>query len=125
MPLLQAAPAAGDSGVLGNEDRVVPHRGLFPVVRRIGGSDSFLDELLSVRHHCVKPLALQVFPFSGTQVESTAEVGSAQSLKDIIQVASHVSIPADRHLVIGQDVVTSIPKTPASSLLMIGYGAFS
>ena len=46
---------------------------------------------------------------------------SAQSLKDIIQVTSHVSIPADRHLIIGQDVVPSSPKTPVSSLSIISY----
>ena len=38
MPFLQAAPAAGCGGVLGDEDRVVSHRGLLAVVRGSAGA---------------------------------------------------------------------------------------
>ena len=73
VPFLQAATAAGCGAVLSDEDRVVPHRGLLAVIRWIGGGETLLDELLPVRHHGVQPLALQVFPFSGTEAESATE----------------------------------------------------
>ena len=53
--------------MLGDEDRVVSHRSLLAVIRRIGGGETLLDELLAVQHHGVQPLAVQVFPFSGTE----------------------------------------------------------
>ena len=34
--------------MLSDEDRVVPHRGLFGVMRWIGGSEALVDELLAV-----------------------------------------------------------------------------
>ena len=40
---LQAAPAAAGGCMLGDEDRVIPHRGLLAVVRWIGGGETFFD----------------------------------------------------------------------------------
>src|SRR5271165_2309545 len=82
MPFLQAASAAGCGPVLGDEDRVVPHRGLLAVIRWIGGGETLLDELLSVRHHGVEPLALKVFSFSGTEAEPATEVRTSQLLEN-------------------------------------------
>ena len=81
VPFLKAAPAAGCGPVLGDEDRVVVHRGLFAVIRWIGRGETFFDESLRVRHHHVQPLALQVFPFSGTEAEPTAKVRTSQLLE--------------------------------------------
>src|SRR5271166_3693676 len=80
MPFLQAASAAGCGPVLSDEDRVVPHRGLLAVIRWIGGGQLLFDELLTVGHHGVQPLALQVIPLSGTEVESATEGGTSQPL---------------------------------------------
>ena len=91
VPFLQAATAAGCGPVLSDEDRVVPHRSLLAVIRWIGGGETLLDEFLPVRHHGVQPLALQVFPFSGTEAESATEGGTSQPLEDFIQIAVHPS----------------------------------
>src|SRR5208337_1141959 len=98
VPFLKAASAAGSGGVLGDEDRVVPHRGLLAVVRWIGGSETLLDELLSVRHHGVQPFALQVFPFSGTKAEPATEGRSSQPLENLIQIAVHLRGPLHQAL---------------------------
>src|SRR5271157_4694080 len=90
VPFLQAAPAAGCGAVLSDEDRVVPHRSLLAVVRWIGGSETLLDELLSVQHHSVQSLALKVFPFSGTKAEPATEGRSSQPLEDFIQIVFHL-----------------------------------
>ena len=49
--------------VLGDEDRVVPHRSLLAVIRRIGRGETLLDELLPVRHHRLQTLAYPGIPF--------------------------------------------------------------
>src|SRR5208337_2756208 len=93
VPFLQAATAAGCGPVLSDEDRLVTHRSLLAVIRRIGGGETLLDELLTVGHHGVEPLALQVFPFSGTKAEPTAKVRTVQPLEDFIQIAVHLRSP--------------------------------
>ncbi len=82
--------------MLSDEDRVVPHWGLLAIIRWIGGCEAILDELLPVGHHSVQPLALQVFPFSGTEVESATEGGTSQSLEEFIQIAVHARSPLSR-----------------------------
>ncbi len=79
--------------VLGDKDRVISHRCLLAVVRWIDGSETLLDELLSVQHHSVQSLALKVFPFSGTKAEPATEGRSSQPLEDFIQIAVHPSSP--------------------------------
>ena len=69
--------------MLGDEDRVIPHRRLLAVVRRIGGGETFLNKLLSVRHHSLQPLAFQVFPFSGTKAEPAAKVGTSSTSRKL------------------------------------------
>src|SRR5271157_1292944 len=98
VPFLQAATAASGGGVLGDEDRVVPHRGLLAVVRWIGGGETLLDEFLAVRHHGVQPLALEVFRFSGTEAEPATEGGTSQSLENMIQIAVHRRSPLHQAL---------------------------
>ena len=98
VPFLQAAPAAGCGPVLSDEDRVVPHRSLLAVIRWIGGGETLLDEFLPVRHHSFQPLALQVFPFNGTEVESATEGGTSQPLEEFIQIAVHPSSPLHQAL---------------------------
>ncbi len=93
VPLLQAATAAGCGPVLSDEDRVVTHWGLLAIIRWIGSGEALLDELLSVRHHGIQPLALQVFPFNGTEAEPATEGGASQPLENLIQVAVHPSSP--------------------------------
>src|SRR5208337_783349 len=93
VPFLQAATAAGSGPVLSDEDRVVAHRGLFAVIRWIGGGEALFDELLPVRNHGVQPFAFKVFPFSGTEAEPTAKVRTVQLLEDFIQIAVHRRSP--------------------------------
>src|SRR5208337_1034684 len=96
VPFLNAATSAGFDGMLTDKDRVISHWGLFAVIRWIGGSETLLDELLTVQHYGVQPLALQVFPFSGTEAESATEGRTAQPLEEFIQVAVHRSSPLSR-----------------------------
>src|SRR5271165_3550856 len=96
VPFLQASTAASCGPVLSDEDRVISHWGLFAVIRWIGGGETLLDELLSERHHGVQPLALQVFPFSGTKAEPTAKVRAVLPLEQFIQIAVHPSSPLSR-----------------------------
>ena len=91
-------PAAGCGGVLSDEDRVVPHRSLLAVIRWIGGGETLLNEFLPVRHHGVQPLALQVFPFSGTEAEPATEGGTSQPLENLIQIAVHLRSPLHQAL---------------------------
>ena len=84
--------------MLTDKDRVVPHRSLLAVIRWVGGGETFLDELLSVRHHGVQPFALKVFSFSGTKAEPATEGGTAQPLEDFIQIAVHPSSPLHQAL---------------------------
>src|SRR5271157_5805451 len=94
------ATAAGCGGMLSDEDRVVPHRSLLAVIRWIGGGEMLVDELLSVRHHGFQPLALEVFPFSGTEVESATEGGTSPPLENLIQIAHHLRSPLRQALLI-------------------------
>ena len=94
------ATAAGCGGMLSDEDRVVPHRSLLAVIRWIGGGETLLNEFLTVRHHGVQPLALQVFPFSGTKPESATEGGASQLLENFTQIAVHRRSPLRQALVI-------------------------
>lgn len=48
MPFLQTVSAAGGGGVLGDKDGMVFHGRLSAVIRRIGGSKSFCDEVSGV-----------------------------------------------------------------------------
>lgn len=48
MPLLQAAAAAGCGGVLRDEDRMITHRRLPPVVRGFGGREPLLNKIRGV-----------------------------------------------------------------------------
>ncbi|GCE84623.1 hypothetical protein MSKU9_2764 [Komagataeibacter diospyri] len=50
VPFGNTAPAAGAGGMLGNEDRVSPPRGLPAVPVRVGGGESGGDEIRRVRH---------------------------------------------------------------------------
>ncbi len=116
VPFLQAATAAGCGGVLSDEYRVVPHWGLLAVVRWIGGSETLLDELLSVQHHGVQPFALQVFPFSGREPEPTAKVRMVQPLEDFIQIAVHRRSPLRQAFVIELAHVVRSPSLDSPAI---------
>src|SRR5262249_2133504 len=94
MRLLQAAPAAGAGRMLGDEDRVVPHRWLPPVVPGASGGEPLLDELLAVRHDSLQALSLQVAPLGGTEPEPAAERRACQPVEDSVEIAAHLRSPS-------------------------------
>ena len=73
VPLLQASAAASGGGMLGDEDRVIAHRGLLAVIRRTGGGKTLVDEFLCVRNHRFEPLALEIIPFVHPELEALSE----------------------------------------------------
>jgi len=116
VPFLKAATAAGCGPVLSDEDRVIPHRSLLAVIRWIGGGEPLLNKFLPVRHHGVQPFALQVFPFSGTQVESATEGGTSQPLEDFIQIAVHLRGPLRQAFVIELAHVVRSPSLDSPAI---------
>jgi len=66
-------PAAGCSGMLGNEDRVLPPGSLSSIVPWFSGRKASLDETVSFRHHGVHPLGFELFEFFPLQPEFAPE----------------------------------------------------
>ena len=77
MPFLQAATPAGCGPVLGDEDRVVAHRGLLAVIGRIGGGEPFSELLVRAVVGFGCDVTAQVFQLiKGEQHRKAGERGS-------------------------------------------------
>ena len=81
MPFLQAPPAAGACGVLGDENGVVFHWGLLTVVGGIGGRQTLFDKISGVRQDGFQPLDLEIRGLPAAKPESAAKRRSAQRLE--------------------------------------------
>src|SRR5262245_44091952 len=87
MPLLQAPAAARRGRMLGDEDRMVPHRRLLAVVYRTGWGESFGDELTGVIEDGFEPLGFEVGALLGAESEARAEPRARKGQKEGIEIA--------------------------------------
>jgi hypothetical protein len=79
--------------MLCDENRMVPHRGLLAVVRRVGGGESLLDEPLAMLEDGFEPFLLQIAPLGGTEPETATKSGTSQPVEEFIQVPFQASVP--------------------------------
>jgi len=89
VPFLQAATAAGCRRVLCDEDRVVTHRSLFPIIGRISRRQSFLDKVRRVLENDIQPFAVEIVKLPAAQSESPAEGRPLQSCKYLVEIPVH------------------------------------
>lgn len=77
--------------MLSNEDRMIPHRGLFAVVGRFRVGQTALDELAGVLQDCLDAALAQVVGLFATQVKSAAKARPTERRKKIVDIA-HILI---------------------------------
>ena len=77
MPFLQTGSAAGGGGVLGDEDGVIAHGGLFAVVGRLGRGQALGDEVAGMGFDGGHTLGVEVPLFLGTKFEAAPEFRAA------------------------------------------------
>lgn len=85
VPFGKASPAAAARGVLGDEDRMSPHRGLVSVIVRKGRGQACADKLLGMVSDGRKPLSFDVAALRGPKPETAPEVRSGESRKEPFQ----------------------------------------
>jgi hypothetical protein len=86
MPFRKASAAAGGGGVLGDEDRVIAHRGLLPVIGNLGGGEPLGDEIGGVRHDGGEPLGLEVGELLSSQFEAAAKAGAGEAGEQVVEI---------------------------------------
>lgn len=89
MPFGKTAAAAAGGGMLGDEHRVAPERGLFAIVGDDGGRQTLGDEIFGVIQDHRQALVVQVLEIFWVELEAAAKTGSCQCGKKIVQV-THV-----------------------------------
>ena len=70
VPLLKTLPAACRRRVLGDEGRMVPHRGLPAVVRDVGRGEALVYERAGVLEDGIEAFTAQVFELLGSKPET-------------------------------------------------------
>jgi hypothetical protein len=75
VPLLEALPAARRRRVLGDECRMVPHRGLPAVVGNHRRGETLVDERAGVIEDGVEAVSAEVFELLPAEAEARAECG--------------------------------------------------
>jgi len=73
VPLLETLPAARRRRVLGDERRMVPHRGLPAVVRDVGGRETLVYERSGVVEYGIETFASQIFELLLPKPKARAE----------------------------------------------------
>lgn len=86
VPFLQATPAAGGRGVLGDKGRVVLQRGLAAVIGRLGRGEPGFDELAGVSENDIQPFLLEVCRLPSAQPEPAAKFRFAQRCEEFVDV---------------------------------------
>ena len=90
MPLLQAAAAASRGRVLRDEDRMISHRRLPPVVQGFGGGEPLLDKIRGVFEDDRQTFAAKVLQLLPVQAKAPTERRLAQFGKDFVEFAQCV-----------------------------------
>lgn len=79
--------------MLRDEDRMMSHRRLPPVVRRRGRGQTLLDEVGGVIQDNRQPFATQVFKLSAAQAKATPERRFGERGEEFVKIASrHIPI---------------------------------
>lgn len=80
MPFLKAPPAATSCGVLSKKNGVgtVAHRGLFSVVRNMGGGETLSDYLGGMLPYCFNAFRLYVFALRLVEKETASKLRFAE-----------------------------------------------
>ena len=73
VPFCQTAPAASPRCVLGDKDRVVPHRCLPTVVIWIGIGQPLRNKIQGVLEDCIQTLISEIFRFLAGKPKSTSK----------------------------------------------------
>lgn len=87
VPLFETLSAAGGSRVLGDEDGVVTHRGLPPVVGDVGGGEALVDECPRVDEDGIHALRPEVFELLRPEAEARAERGFSKPLEETVEIS--------------------------------------
>ena len=89
VPLMQAGPATGCRRVLGDKNRMSPHRGLLAVVFRLGAGQAGPDEITGVTFDGFESL-LGKIPFGvWAKAETTAEPAGLESFQGFLEWGIH------------------------------------
>jgi hypothetical protein len=87
MPFLEAAATTCGCRVLCDEDRMIAHRGLFPIIRRVGYRQSLLDKIRRVFEDNFQTLVMKVIEFFPAHAKTSAKRGLLKGSKDFIQIS--------------------------------------
>ena len=93
MPLTEAAPTAAAGGMLRDEDRVPPPRGLLPIVTRFCRCQTLPDEIPRMLLDLRTPLLLEV----GALLRPKMEAGPEFTLCEALEEARHRLVRDDLH----------------------------
>jgi len=119
MILLQASPATGASGVLGDEHRVPTPRRLLAVSRRMRRRESPSHEILGMQEHGADALLIEVGAISRSEPLSTTERGAGERVEHVIErtheaLVSQLAVSGVRVPPTSRQDSCSLPRPPHS-----------
>lgn len=86
VPFLETLPATGRRRVLGDERRMVPHRGLPAVVRNVGRGQALVYERAGVVEDGIEAFASEVFELLRAETKTRTERGPPEPLEETVEI---------------------------------------